>query len=328
MAIEFINPVTAGTVLVRDAIQSQNFLTQVAGWIIQANGNAEFNSLTIRGTFNGTNFVINSSGAFFYNGIPASGNLIASIASGAGTDAFGNTYLDGVVSYAASSYSEMRVGGFVAGLVTGGIPDAGNRGQLTMNGAGVFEIIGAQAVALPSSTRLRLTAGLSSISNVAPFSGEPTFSFSDALSISQISGAISGGLYKSDLSANPLSRINITPNTNWAQSNGAATTPNLTAYLDTNDNLVLFGTLHATAAMAAGNHQINLPANPLPATPINYIPNKLATHPGGMHTNSGNAWLAQVLITVLSTGVVQFNSNVAPAINDIFHIAATIPLHP
>ncbi len=47
MAIVFDNPITAGTVLVRSAIQSQNFVEGVSGWAIEANGNAEFNNLTI-----------------------------------------------------------------------------------------------------------------------------------------------------------------------------------------------------------------------------------------------------------------------------------------
>lgn len=42
--------------------------------------------------FNGTNFILNSSGFFFYSGTPALGNLATSVANVAGTDSFGNTY--------------------------------------------------------------------------------------------------------------------------------------------------------------------------------------------------------------------------------------------
>ncbi len=77
-------------------IRSPNYAAGVAGWTINQDGSAEFNNLTIRGTFKGTDFIINSSGAFFYNGAPAAGNLIASIASAAGTDAFGNTFPAGI----------------------------------------------------------------------------------------------------------------------------------------------------------------------------------------------------------------------------------------
>lgn len=51
-------------------------------------------------SFTGTNFVINSTGAFFYSGTPALGNIIASITATAGVDPHGNVYLAGVTSYA------------------------------------------------------------------------------------------------------------------------------------------------------------------------------------------------------------------------------------
>jgi hypothetical protein len=90
--MEFGNPILGLETLIRTAIRSKNFLTGISGWRIAADGSAEFNNLTIRGQFNGTNFILNSAGAFFYNGTPATGNLIAAIAAVAGTDAFGNAY--------------------------------------------------------------------------------------------------------------------------------------------------------------------------------------------------------------------------------------------
>lgn len=53
--------------LVITSIQSPDFETGEQGWQIRKDGSAEFNNLTIRGTFNGTDFVINSSGIFFYS---------------------------------------------------------------------------------------------------------------------------------------------------------------------------------------------------------------------------------------------------------------------
>jgi hypothetical protein len=47
-------------------------------------------------TFTGTNFILNSSGFFFYNGAPALGTLSTSIAPTAGTDTFGNVYPAGI----------------------------------------------------------------------------------------------------------------------------------------------------------------------------------------------------------------------------------------
>lgn len=90
------DPFAGGTVLRRPALQSPTYSPGVSGWIISADGSAEFNNLTIRGTFAGTNFEINTSGAFFYSGAPTLGNLIVSIASAAGTDAHGNAYPQGI----------------------------------------------------------------------------------------------------------------------------------------------------------------------------------------------------------------------------------------
>jgi hypothetical protein len=57
------------------------------------------------GVFNGTNWIQNSSGTFFYSGTPAAGNLIASIASAGGADSFGNNYGAGIFAYGSSTIS-------------------------------------------------------------------------------------------------------------------------------------------------------------------------------------------------------------------------------
>lgn len=93
------DPVVGSTVLRRPAIQSPNYVATVSGWTINADGSAEFNNLTIRGTFNGTDFIMNSSGLFIYSGTPALGNLLISLAPAAGTDSFGNAYEQGIASY-------------------------------------------------------------------------------------------------------------------------------------------------------------------------------------------------------------------------------------
>ena len=59
------DPVVGSTVLRRPAIQSPNYSAGSAGWTINSYGSAEFNNLTIRGTFQGTDLVINTNGAFF-----------------------------------------------------------------------------------------------------------------------------------------------------------------------------------------------------------------------------------------------------------------------
>jgi hypothetical protein len=90
------DPVVGGIFLVRAAIRSPNYVEGVSGWTINIDGSAEFNNLTIRGTFTGDNFVINSAGAFFYDGVPALGDLLVSIAGAAGFDDYGNAYAEGL----------------------------------------------------------------------------------------------------------------------------------------------------------------------------------------------------------------------------------------
>lgn len=94
MAIEFVDELVAGTVLVRSDIESQNYSPGSAGWIVHQDGSAEFNNLVIR---NGT---IVSGTALYYNGTAGPGTLFMSIAAAAGTDQFGNAYVQGIAVYA------------------------------------------------------------------------------------------------------------------------------------------------------------------------------------------------------------------------------------
>lgn len=131
----FQNPIVGGTALRIPAIQSPNYTPGVSGWIVKINGDAEFNNLTVRGEFHGTNFVINSSGAFFYDPTPAAGNLVASIAAADGTDAYGNTYLGGIVTYSGSTFASLNVGNVLLGVIA----DAVNAAVVGLSGSdGLF----------------------------------------------------------------------------------------------------------------------------------------------------------------------------------------------
>lgn len=56
----FSNPVVGGDTLIRNAIQSQDYVAGVSGWAIKRDGTAEFNNVTVRGTFE----AISPSGAY------------------------------------------------------------------------------------------------------------------------------------------------------------------------------------------------------------------------------------------------------------------------
>ena len=112
-------------ILITIAERSPNYVPGVSGWAIFKNGTVEFNSGVFRGTvtagvFQGTRFIINSAGAFFYTGAPALGNLFLSIASQAGTDQFGNNYGGpGLESYVVGGSSKLTVFGADLGWIEG-----------------------------------------------------------------------------------------------------------------------------------------------------------------------------------------------------------------
>lgn len=53
--------------LIITALQSPNFESGIQGWQVTKLGDAEFNNLKVRGVFQGSDFIINSAGIFFYN---------------------------------------------------------------------------------------------------------------------------------------------------------------------------------------------------------------------------------------------------------------------
>lgn len=99
------------------SVQSPNFETGIQGWQISKDGNAEFNNLTIRGTFLGFDWILNSTGLYFYSGTPALGNLILSIAQNAGTDEFGNTVEQGFTAYASTTAASLFNNATYAGML-------------------------------------------------------------------------------------------------------------------------------------------------------------------------------------------------------------------
>ncbi|WP_208611885.1 hypothetical protein, partial [Streptomyces pseudovenezuelae] len=102
--MEFQDELAAGVVLVRPALQSPDYVTGVSGWAIKIDGSAEFNNVVIRG---GTTV---SGLALYYDGTPAAGNLLLSIASAAGTDSFGNAYVKGLGVYGTDGDIELSNG--------------------------------------------------------------------------------------------------------------------------------------------------------------------------------------------------------------------------
>lgn len=101
MAIEFENPLTAGTVLVREAIQSQNYSPGSAGWIIEADGSAEFYELVVRGSGAGDTVIVG----------PSTGPQVQ----------IGSTGLAGYIEFPTNRPIEDEVSRIVAGVVNSGL---------------------------------------------------------------------------------------------------------------------------------------------------------------------------------------------------------------
>ena len=94
------------------------------------------------GTFRGRYVIIfgtgKNSGLFVYSPIPATGNLVASIAAAAGTDPYGNAYLAGICDYSGTLYAQLLGAAFNAGLTTSYAPGfmaavGSNPGQLQIS---------------------------------------------------------------------------------------------------------------------------------------------------------------------------------------------------
>ncbi len=156
----FENPIVGGTSLRIPAIQSPDFSPGVSGWIIRIDGSAEFNNLTIRGEFVGVNFILNVDGLFIYSGPPAAGSLIASIAAAPGVDDFGNTYLDGIVTYSGASFAALSTAEAWFGLIANGYTTAG---QIGLSGGDAVFASSPTSVANTDAATWKLVDGLVSV---------------------------------------------------------------------------------------------------------------------------------------------------------------------
>jgi hypothetical protein len=100
-------PVVADTALLVPAINSPNFnllnppASPSPSWAILQNGLAYFFGLVLSGgTITGPDYIFNQQGLVFYNGTPALGNVVLSIAAASFVDQFGNVInAPGIIIY-------------------------------------------------------------------------------------------------------------------------------------------------------------------------------------------------------------------------------------
>lgn len=254
--MQFGNPIVGGNTLIRDDIQSQNYLAGAAGWIISKLGTAEFNQVTIRGalTVGGTQL--------YYNGTPALGNLIASISDSTGTDTYGNTYLAGISSYDIPNhnYTNMFAGSVKVGQINplSGVPDLTNAMSIINSGSsGNFTTIDGPA---PVGV-----AGANTIVATLERLSRPRFAVTDKLNSAPADITVSGAIIRTDNAGNVAT--NQTPGsfgTGWAIGPAAGTVQNLYYRQGGEDNVKIEGAIHSTSTTPATT-LFNIPTGYIPA---------------------------------------------------------------
>ena len=281
--MEFQDDLAGGTVLVRPALQSPNYVAGVSGWAVFIDGSAEFNNLTIRGVFQGTNFILNSSGLFLYSGTPAFGNLIASITPTFGTDTFGNTYLEGINTYSGAAFAGLVAGNLLLGLIA----QPADAGVVGLSGTDTT-FVSSPTASDPDAATLALVAGDTTITPLSA-AGYPHVDIGAATAgtLAWINGAIIASTVSAGTSTAETWQ---TPsyNANWAGTTAygglAGGLGTLRYRKDAEDNTWLLGCFVASAG--AGSAVLNLPAAYRPKT--NY-PFPVAFISGG--GVAGNAWM-------------------------------------
>lgn len=239
----FENPVVGGTALRIPAIQSPNYSPGATGWIVKINGDAEFNNLDVRGTFNGQDFIMNASGLFIYDGTPAAGNLVASIAAAAGTDSFGNTYLAGIVTYAGQGFVSLNVGNLELGLTS----DEAHAGLVSLIGTNAIQANSPTTASRTDMATWELVNGLTTVTPTTD-AGYPHFDVGAGTNgVTQwLHGALvyataNGGVSTAETWQTP------SLGSGWASGPSGGSFRGLRYRRDGEDNLILSGTVHSTS---------------------------------------------------------------------------------
>lgn len=225
---------------------------------------------TISGsTFTGTDFIINTSGAFFYSSAPAAGNMVASIAAVGGADSFGNHYPAGINSQPSgtngASFANLFDGNLFLGDIVAGAQDTANAALFSqVVSSGLLGITSPLTVALPSGGQLRLLSGQSSVTT-GNANAPKAFFLSGDLS-SDLDVGVSGTTQKCTDAGAFYTWQTPTAQTGWSIGT-------LQYHFDNWDRVVYVGSLSftGTAVTAAGS---SAALTAVPAGPPSYRPKK------------------------------------------------------
>lgn len=159
-------------------------------------------------------------------------------------------------------------------------------------------------------------------SSATPTGSEPRVVVFDTAATSVASLYASGVVGKADINGNPETWHVPGAIVNWVpgSSAGGGVYQNIQYRKDNQDNVIVQGAIHATAAFAAGNRTIlTLPAGWRPAKVFNGC--------DIFHTNAADAGVVDYIRWNIATnGNFSISSTAAFAINDNLYIYAVIPL--
>lgn len=336
----FGNPIVGGTSLIRKAIKSPNYVPGSVGWIVNQDGTAEFNNLTVRGTFTGTDYVIDDKGVFFYGGTPAAGDMTGSWAPADGVDAYGNAYTAGLTLY--SSLGNVFLGGLDGIIQSRG--SSGSRitiedGQISLaasptdygialmlqnfgQGHGsLFVGSGADTIsAAPVAFEMVTAAGSPTVGAQDTYPRTSTYAYFGGTAHHYVSGAV----VKADATCTTGEVWHVVGATgqpaygsNFAAGSTAGTYQGLQYRIDGMDNLHIEGAFHATAAVTSAT---------VFTLPVGWRPKVARGRVTASDTSAGAMVNVGQMLLVNANGPVALHLSTACAIGQNFYIDATIPL--
>lgn len=326
------NPIVGSTVLRRPAIQSPDYVAGVSGWIIRVDGSVEFNDGTFRGTitagtFEGTEFVIDPTGAYFYDSAPALNHLTFSIATQDGVDPFGNVVFAGFTAYDVAFHTGpvgyinmIQQTVFIGGVDGSGVFQSKNdAGGMGANGHHMFAFSPREPLDPTISQRADWDLRSGKAAQVTGSADAPRALLYDSLNSSAVDLWCSGSAIKTDLTGTPYTWQVPTPPANWTFG-GFANELGLQYRFDTEDNLIIVGAAQYTgAATLAAGTVTNLFT--LPNSPVNYRPKKGGRRPAYQSTGNGVfAW-----VVYQNTGGVMIANPTAAPQNTVFEFEIRAP---
>lgn len=201
---------------------------------------------------------------------------------------------------------------FTPGTDVNGLIFAGSPGSLTLESG--------RSAPTKSVVFLELNEGPQAI--VGPTGTEPYAQFYDNTGSSVVSVLVSGAVVATTINGGRETWHVPGAVANWVpgSSAGGGVYQNIQYRHDSENNVIVQGAIHATAAFAAGNRSIL-------TLPVGYRPAKVFNGCDIFHTNAADAGVVDYIRWNISTGGnFSISSTAAFAINDNLYIYAVIPL--